>query len=348
MTKKSRLQRVLSTITSFDSGAKSIFTEVDGELQKASDAVRKAVDAKTLSLVQGQFAVLKTQIKNIIASFKDVRESIDSSHEQLHEEFSHVLTSSLNGVISKIEVLEAQLQSKTSTIERSLEKTQATVSEVAQRKVVFPDIPDYKPELRALAERVDTEFKNLPKSADPKEVAHIKSSVEEIQDDIKRLRERFVSFASRGGGNANRNIAIGGNTSVLSKYTDINLKAGSNVTITYVNNNATKYTDVTIAATGGSGSVGGTVRSINTISTSQTAGATSGTDYVYICSAGVQLTLPTAASNTNLYTVKNTGSSSVLVATTGGETIDTSSNAVLPIQYTSLDLISDGTNWNVT
>jgi len=78
----------------------------------------------------------------------------------------------------------------------------------------------------------------------------------------------------------NRNIAIGGNTSVLSQYTDINIKAGSNVTLTYSNNQTTKYLDLTIASSGGGGSVGGTVRSINNISTSQTAGATAGTDYV--------------------------------------------------------------------
>lgn len=121
-----------------------------------------------------------------------------------------------------------------------------------------------------------------------------------------------------GGGNANRNIAIGGNGSVLSRYTDINLKPGSNVTITYANNNTTKYTDVTIAATGG----GGTTRSINNISTSQTAGDTAGTDYVYLCTGTLTLTLPTAVGNENLYTVKNVGTGVVTIDTTGGETID--------------------------
>ena len=150
------------------------------------------------------------------------------------------------------------------------------------------------------------------------------------------------------GGSMNRNISIGGNPSTLSRYTDINLKAGSNVTITYANNDATQNTDITIAATGGSGSVGGVIRSINTISTSQTAGATAGTDYVYICSAGVQLTLPDATSNTNLYTVKNTSTSSVLVSTTSAQTIDGQANIIMPVQFTSIDLISDSANWDIT
>lgn len=147
-----------------------------------------------------------------------------------------------------------------------------------------------------------------------------------------------------GGGNANRNIAIGGNGSVLSRYTDINLKPGSNVTITYANNNTTKYTDVTIAATGG----GGTTRSINNISTSQTAGDTAGTDYVYLCTGTLTLTLPTAVGNENLYTVKNVGTGVVTIDTTGGETIDGNLTIVMPVQFTSVDIISDSVNWNIT
>lgn len=174
-----------------------------------------------------------------------------------------------------------------------------------------------------------------------------------LSEVIETIRPSVFSHIARlipqGGGNMNRNISIGGNASTLSRYTDINLKAGSNVTITYANNDATQNTDITISSSGGGGgSVGGVIRSINTISTSQTAGATSGTDYVYICSAGVQLTLPTAVANTNLYTVKNTSSSSVLVSTTSAQTIDTSPNVIMPVQFTSIDLISDGSNWDIT
>lgn len=173
----------------------------------------------------------------------------------------------------------------------------------------------------------------------------------ETQSAIEKLRKEIMNRLgnlNHGGGNANRNIAIGGNTSVLSAYTDINFKAGSNITITYAKNNTTKYTDVTITSTGGGGSVGGTVRSIDTISSTQTAGDTAGTDYVYICSAGVKLDMPTAVGNTNLYTVKNTSNSSVLILPNGTEKIDTDANAILTVKYTSIDLISDGSNWQIT
>lgn len=162
--------------------------------------------------------------------------------------------------------------------------------------------------------------------------------------DLNLIRREVSRYAGHGGGNANRNIAVGGNGSVLSMFTDINLKAGSNVTLAYSNNANTKYLDLTISATGD----GGIVRSVNSISTSQTAGAIAGTDYVYVATVGVAVTLPTAVGNANLYTIKNVVASSVLVATTGGQTIDTSPNLVLATQFTAVELISDGANWNIT
>lgn len=141
-----------------------------------------------------------------------------------------------------------------------------------------------------------------------------------------------------------RQIFIGG-ADPLTRYTDINLKAGSNVTITYANNNTTKKVDITIASTGGGG---GSVRSINSVSTPTTAGSTSGTDYVYLVSGTTTITLPTAVGNTNLYTIKNVGTGVVTINTTSSQTIDGSLTVSMPVQYTAVDLISDTANWNVT
>ena len=164
---------------------------------------------------------------------------------------------------------------------------------------------------------------------------------------VEKLKGELLSRMPKGGGNMNRNIAIGGNSSVLSRYTDINIKPGSNITITYQNNDTTKYVDVTITGSGGPGG-SGIVRSINAVSTSQTMGNTSSTDYVYVASAGINLNLPDATASQNLYTVKNTSSSSVLVSPVSAQTVDGQSNIILATQYTSVDLISDGSNWQLT
>ena len=81
-------------------------------------------------------------------------------------------------------------------------------------------------------------------------------------------------------------------------------------------------------------------------STSSTASSTAKMDYVYLVSGTTTITLPTAVSNNNKYTVKNVGVNYVTVATTSGQTVDGSSTAVLT-PNTSLDLISDNSNWHV-
>ena len=148
-----------------------------------------------------------------------------------------------------------------------------------------------------------------------------------------------------GNGNMNRNIAVAGNQSVLSMFTDINLKPGAGVTITYAPNLATNFTDITIAATGGGG---GITRQINNVSTPTVMDGTPGIDQVYLVSGTTTVTLPTAVGNENLYTVKNVGLGTVTVNTTGAETVDNDATVIMPVRYTSVDLISDGSNWNIT
>lgn len=97
--------------------------------------------------------------------------------------------------------------------------------------------------------------------------------------------------------------------------------------------------------TGGGGGSGIT-RSVNSISTATNAGATAITDYVYLVSGTTTLTLPTAVGNTNLYTVKNVGNATITVASTSG-TFDGAATITMATKYSSLDFISDGTNWNV-
>lgn len=64
---------------------------------------------------------------------------------------------------------------------------------------------------------------------------------------------------------------------------------------------------------------------------------------------GVTITLPTAVGNTNQYTVKKTDSSgnTVTLATTSSQTIDGGTTAVLRVQYASISVVSDNSNWYI-
>ena len=88
-------------------------------------------------------------------------------------------------------------------------------------------------------------------------------------------------------------------------------------------------------------------RSINTITSSTTAGSTANIDYVYNgnTSGNINLTLPTAVSNTNRYTVKNSNIGILTVLTTSSQTIDGLTGYALSKQYQAIDLLSDNSNW---
>ena len=109
-------------------------------------------------------------------------------------------------------------------------------------------------------------------------------------------------------------------------------------------NNLSELTGSAVTARGNIGAFG---RSILSISSATTAGLNLYTDYVYFVTGTTTITLPTAVSNTNKYTIKNIDSSLyTTVATTSSQTIDGSSTVTIK-PYTSLDFISNGTNWYI-
>jgi len=92
---------------------------------------------------------------------------------------------------------------------------------------------------------------------------------------------------------------------------------------------------------------GGISRTISTITGSTTAGSAASTDYVYNgnTTGNITLTMPTAASNTNRYTIKNSNTGVLSIYTTSSQTIDGVTFYNLNKQYQAIDLLSDNSNW---
>jgi hypothetical protein len=85
-------------------------------------------------------------------------------------------------------------------------------------------------------------------------------------------------------------------------------------------------------------------RSTSSITGTTAIGSTTFIDYTYFCNGTFPLTQPTAVSNTNRYTYRNTGSGSITLNPTGAETINGASSLVV-LSGNSVDLRSDGTGW---
>lgn len=144
----------------------------------------------------------------------------------------------------------------------------------------------------------------------------------------------------------------GGQDATLTSQNGVTIVESLNGTIKLKNGSQGTAGDVwTSTGTDGEGSwttvTYGISRSVSNISTNTTLAAVSKTDYAYFVTGTTTTTMPTAVGNTNRYTIKNTGANTVTVDTTGGQTIDGSATASLPTPNTSIDLISDGSNWKV-
>jgi len=326
---------------SVDSPAHIALTKLATEVAKIKGDPR--IDNLSNSLTEYQVATdAKTEelrtafLSDIQALAAQAQEAITMAGTSLEGKMGKSLSDALSSVLQELDA-------------RSTSFDQSFNSLAAMNGYLDGEIEKIRQEIGNVSQTIKVEVQNSAvastKSLDTA-VTEVRKLIGDVTDEVARVERRINTIAAQGSGNMNRNIAINGNTSVLSKWTDINLRPGANMTITYSSNDTTGYTDILFTSSGGGG---GTSRSVNTISTSQTADGTPSTDFVYIANAGIKLTLPTAAGNNNLYTVKNTGTSSVMVVPSGTDTIDNDANVIMPIRYTAIDLISDGSgNWNIT
>jgi hypothetical protein len=92
-------------------------------------------------------------------------------------------------------------------------------------------------------------------------------------------------------------------------------------------------------------SLGGIILPYSAVSTTYTVNTE---NYLVDCVSGTfTVTLPTAVGIAGqIFVIKNSGAGTITVATTGGQTIDGLSTRTL-IQYGSLYIQSDNTNWDI-
>ena len=149
-------------------------------------------------------------------------------------------------------------------------------------------------------------------------------------------------MANLGGGQANRQINV--DSSVMStKYTDLNILAGANITLTKSDDDSLKRTNLTIDADMDGGlTVTSTTASVYSVAT---------TDNYILASSSVQtatIELPTAVGITGRrYDIKKTDPTAnvVVVKPDGSETIDDGIAAELHSQYESMTVVSNGVDW---
>ncbi len=339
MTKKEQLKELYNRLNTLQGKevlpSETIDSLIQEEVSSFSKKLQSDPTIKILQNFRGELEKFKTDfnLKPIQDSLKQVEQEIKDNQTSLIQDFNKTLENKLKEVQQSIPEIPEVIPFDSSNLQREI----ATVRQQFLSIEKYDDQPLRK-ELESFKQKLQTFIEEDSKEDETEKTDY------ELKLNLLRI-ELLQRIANTGGGNMNRKITFNG-TDYLTKYTDINYKAGTNITFTIANNNTTKQVDVTITASGGAGS--GITRSINSISGDTTAGASSSTDYVYLCSGTLVLTLPDAAGNSNLYTIKNVGNGVVTIATTSAQTIDGGANIIMPIQYTSVDVISDTANWKIT
>ena len=338
---RSKLQRILNKLDGKNEATLKVIADFDASVKAMRDKLEQdIIPIATLNDVRTEVSNLRKKI--------DINPLLEAT-ETLKNEFKQNALNTLKEIEDKTTELSETINENNRVMN---EKTDVITKNVAMVNEGLQKISgETSTQIKQVLDTIETVSSKLPTFADKKETEKKileltdRDNTEELKDYTDKTRVELMNMlAQKGGGNMNRNIAVGGNTSVLSHYTDLNIKAGSGVSFSYSKNNTTKYTDLTITATAGAG---GITREVNSTSVSSVIGSVVGIDYVTVATAGIKLTLPTAASNENLYTIKNVAASSVLVLPAGTETIDTDTELILATQYTSVDLVSDGSNWNI-
>ncbi len=149
-----------------------------------------------------------------------------------------------------------------------------------KRKLLVALDPSKKGEVkvRELAEKVEENLKVKPKDGkdgehgigidgldgrdgkDGKAGRDGKDGKDAEQVDVKKIKSQVIKEIlpklPTGSGHANRNISVDGNSSTLSRYTDINLVGGDNIDISYEEDGNDAETDITITS---QSSIGGLI-----------------------------------------------------------------------------------------
>lgn len=344
--KRTKLQRLLNALDGTNQPTMDAIRSFDESVKGLRDTLRQEISAATLDEVNSKINKLRKSVdlNPLLQGVDDLKKNFEQS---------------VKGLISDLEknVSEQRELINSGNLSSNVRGEELTKENRELKKRLDLFVEQNQSQINNTTTTFNSILGDIKKLATQKELKDLQDnliSLDKTRNDEAQRLQAFIdkvrvdlmsAIQSKGGGSANRQIFVGG-ANPLTRYTDINLKAGSNVTITYANNNTTKKAEITIASSGGGG--GGTVRSINSVSADTTAGATAGTDYVYLVSGTTTITLPTAVGNTNLYTIKNIGTGVVTIATTSAETIDNDSTIIMPVRYTSVDVISDTANWNIT
>ena len=211
---------------------------------------------------------LKEKLKESIyvTTIDDVNHTLDKFKKQINieplvketDELKKAFVSAMDNLCNELEIKISELTEMNSEVNNnSKEKSDSLQKDIlnteSQIKELIKDKNRELEELKKEIKNIDGQIEIAKDSFKDDLDSHKEKMFQSLIVTKSEILSRIVTNEENKGGAINRQIFVGG-TDYLTKYTDINLKAGTNITLQAANNENTKKVDVTITGSG-SGSV---------------------------------------------------------------------------------------------
>ncbi len=208
------------------------------------------VNRKTIELLE-KFDKLYESVKS---SFSDRDEEYGKAFELLIKETDKKVKSYISSAQRELDKQIGIIEDNILLLEKKLSNSESTLNDAIKSQ-----IKEAKQEIKDLTSESTTKQKGVMRDildtisdkSGKKVEAKFKDVSKMLEDYRVEFNQRIESSIGRGG-SMNRQILVGGNNP-LTRYTDYNIIAGTNVTITTANDDVKRRVNLTIVASGGGG-----------------------------------------------------------------------------------------------
>src|SRR3990167_2872664 len=252
--KKNKLQKIIAKLKTGLEPLESV-DQLESDITLLTRKLHRKVEAKSLDSVNETLNRFRNEIdlKPILNSLEELKSGTQGVYQELGDKLkgrADELFASAKNALLKLQEYQSWLDSQKNEINSLWANFEASGTTI---KGMSDSQGSLKADLTSLGQSLNKLSKDLTDKIDltGKGTGKVETGLLEVQDNLKKFRAEFLNLLGNiGGGAMNRQIKVAG-VDVLTKYTDINLVAGTNVTITTANDNTDKNVDITINSTGG-------------------------------------------------------------------------------------------------
>lgn len=261
--KKNKLKKILGILAPDETSVD--FATFDQEVARLKDSLKEKIQVQTLEDVKKQLEKFQNKIdlQPLLESLQKIKEAAEDTSY-----VDNAISSATKEVKELISTGNLEINQRTVELSEAIQEVKGNidasdVSKKLERENILNDIKKISDVQSGLSESLRSFSNNISLIENTISSDKVKGEqeIKDLGDKLETLRKELLNRINNiGGGSMNRQIKVGG-TDVLTRYTDINLVAGNNITITTANDNTDKNVDFTfnVATSGGGAFTEGSV-----------------------------------------------------------------------------------------